>query len=303
MTAESIRQAAEQIEKCFAAKPNLAPWRESISSRAAPCVLQSAVKGLGPDRGCRFGGDSIVPAGTAWPYHDNRPMSFVGQLDFAELAVVHGGLLPDLPTEGILAFFCDLTEIPGGGFKPEHRTLWQITYVPPESPEMPLTAPPFVPTDSYNEPPPPCTIQSRLSLSLPDLSAPELDHLRVRSDASEVLDAYWELYHDYYYGLFRAGDRQDHQVCGHANWVQHDTRMQAQLVTHGISCGGPEAYKTPEAMALRPGAADWQLLWQLGSDDVSGFHFAVDGTVYILIREQDLRARAFDKCWVDIQYT
>jgi uncharacterized protein YwqG len=303
MTPEPIRRAAEQIESCFAATPELAGEQETISSFAEPCIVQKAVAGMGLERACRFGGDPIVPAGTAWPYHDNRPMSFVGQLNFAELAEVHEGVLPDLPTGGILAFFADLTDLPGGGYKPEHRALWHITYAPPDSADIALAAPPFVETDSYEQPPPPCTIESRLSLSLPDLGSEQLQYLFLRSDSSETLDAYRGLYQDYYYQRFREGDEQDHQVCGQPNWVQHDTRATAELVSHGISCGDPAAWKTPEAIALRPGAADWQLLWQLGSDYVSGFYFAVCGSVYILIRKQDLRARAFDKCWVDIQYS
>jgi uncharacterized protein DUF1963 len=37
--------------------------------------------------------------------------------------------------------------------------------------------------------------------------------------------------------------------------------------------------------------------------NVSGFYWSDLGTLYILIRDEDLKARAFEKCWVDVQST
>jgi uncharacterized protein YwqG len=303
MAPDEIRKAAEQIAGCFAGHAELNRWQEAIRALAAPCVIQRAVEEPAPEQGCRFGGDPIVPDGSSWPDSPHRPMTFIGQLNFAELAAVHDGLLPGFPDDGILAFFCDIEEIEAGGYKPAHRRLWQIAYTPPDTPAVRLPAPPFTRTPSYDQAPPCRAIASRLSLSLPDVSANELDYLRAVPEAEEVLDRYYHLYQEYYYDLFRERDRQEHQVGGHPHWVQHDERLTAQLASHGIACGSPEASKTPEALALRPGRADWRLLWQIGSDAVSGFYWCLDGTLYILIRTQDLEARAFDKCWVLVQGT
>jgi uncharacterized protein YwqG len=38
-----------------------------------------------------------------------------------------------------------------------------------------------------------------------------------------------------------------------------------------------------------------------GSDDASGFMWGDMGNLYLLIREQDLRARQFDKAWLGLQ--
>jgi len=303
MTPDPIRKAAEQIAGGFARHPVLGPWQEAIRVLAAPCVLQRAVEGPVRERASRFGGDPIVSAASSWPDSPNGPMTFIGQLDFAELAAVHGGLLPDLPDDGVFAFFCDIEEIAGAGYKPEHRLLWHTVYTPPGTPAVRLPAPPFIPTPCYDRAPPSRAIESRLSLSLPDVSIQQLDFLRALPEASEVLDEYYTLYQDYYYSSFREGDRQEHQVGGQPNWVQHDDRRMAQLASHGIACGTPADFKTPEAQALLPGAADWRLLWQIGSDEVSGFYWSDLGTLYILIRDEDLEARAFEKCWVDVQST
>ena len=46
---------------------------------------------------------------------------------------------------------------------------------------------------------------------------------------------------------------------------------------------------------------EWSLLWQIGSDDASGFTWGDMGNLYLLIRDQDLRARRFDKAWLGLQ--
>jgi uncharacterized protein YwqG len=301
MTPEPIRAASEQIAACFADHPALGPWQDKLRAMAAPCIIQQAVEDPIPDQGCRFGGEPVVPEGFAWPSSPFRPMHFVGQIDFAELAAIHGGLLPDLPRDGVFAFFADIEEIQGASYDPEHRHLWKTVYIPAGTRTIRMAPPPFVPTACYQEPPPACGIKSHLSLSIPDTSADDVDFMRELSDPEEVIHAYYELHRYYYYDLFLARDRQDHQVCGHGNWVQHDDRVTAQLASNGIKAGNPAAFKTPEAQALRPGAADWRLLWQIGSDEISAFYWNVDGALYIVIREQDLKAAAFDKCWVIVQ--
>ena len=91
-----------------------------------------------------------------------------------------------------------------------------------------------------------------------------------------------------------------HQVLGHPWWQQSDARVEAQLVSHGLDCGGGWP-ATPEAEALKPGASAWRLLWQVGSDDELGLYWGDLGNLYLLIRDEDLAARRFERAWLILQ--
>ena len=73
-------------------------------------------------------------------------------------------------------------------------------------------------------------------------------------------------------------------------------------MTGGVYCGDPSGRKTPQAAALLPGAAQWQLLLQVDSDEEgTGFMWGDMGRIYYWIRESDLRERRFDRSWLILQ--
>lgn len=77
--------------------------------------------------GTRIGGPVWLAAGEVWPTDaDGRPMSFLAQVDFAELPP-----LPDYPSSGILQFFIARDDLYGANFeKPEagkFRVIWRET--------------------------------------------------------------------------------------------------------------------------------------------------------------------------------
>jgi uncharacterized protein YwqG len=49
-----------------------------------------------------------------------------------------------------------------------------------------------------------------------------------------------------------------------------------------------------QAAALRPGSADRRLILQIVSDEHAGWMWGDGGTLYVWMREQDVRARRFD---------
>lgn len=52
---------------------------------------------------------------------------------------------------------------------------------------------------------------------------------------------------------------------------------------------------------LKREAASWNLLWQVGFDEWQGFGWGSSGTVYLLIRDEDLRACRFESAWLILQ--
>ncbi len=97
-------------------------------------------------------------------------------------------------------------------------------------------------------------------------------------------------------------DAPAHQLGGHPLAIQNEEMEEdCQLTSNGIYMGNPEAYHTPEAERLKAGAADWQLLMQIDSDDDADMMWGDLGRLYFWIRRQDVEARDFSKVWMILQ--
>ncbi len=99
-----------------------------------------------------------------------------------------------------------------------------------------------------------------------------------------------------------AVDQAAAQVRGHPAWIQDDARMECQFLSQGLS---PEDVpEEPAAMArLKREAAAWSLLWQVPFDEEQGFAWGSSGTVFVLLQDEDLRARRFERAWLVLQCT
>ena len=86
------------------------------------------------------------------------------------------------------------------------------------------------------------------------------------------------------------------RMLGYADTIQDDMRLQAQLLSHGLTDGGD-----PRAKTLLPGAMDWTLLLQVDSDPNAGMRWASEGRLYFWIERTALAAAKFDTVWVVLQ--
>jgi uncharacterized protein YwqG len=272
----------------LALPPELARVQSLIESTAEPClVLRGAAGGGAAGNGCMLGGTPRMAA--PWPRSPERPMAFVGQLDFAELRQAAAGALAWLPPGGRLLFFYDEDE-QRWGFSPDDQQWWRLVFdldAPGSSPEAPEGVVPH--------PGRPTTPVPAISIVAPgDDRAPAL--------RSAEWEAYSE-FHRRYRERIHGDEWLRHQVGGHADWIQGDARLEAVLVAHGIACAGPEAYATAEARRLGPEAGEWRLLWQVSSDEELGFTWGDVGHLYVLIRDADVQRRDFQKARVILQCT
>lgn len=273
--------------------PSLEPWRARLEEVAAPCIHFSLEDAEDPALpGCRYGGHPLVPAGTAWPQSPESPMVFVGQLDFAELASVRGDALSGLPRDGILCLFYDMRE-QRWGFDPKDREYWRLVWTPRREDAVPL-------------PTPKALEDAGLAFDLPVRMVPRLGaSVPGPTDARASLPAaFWEATDSVEPMALRrqlTGADNAHQVGGHPWWIQDDARAEAQLVSHGLYCGDGTGWNALEARRLERGAAEWNLLWQIGSDDTTGFMWGDMGSLYLLIRDADLREQRFERAWLDLQ--
>lgn len=100
-----------------------AAWQKDHSLPAID--LEPAGPAPSTPGGTRIGGPVWLAAGEAWPADaDGQPMSFLAQVDFAELPP-----LPDYPASGVLQFFIARDDLYGANFeKPEvgkFRVIWR----------------------------------------------------------------------------------------------------------------------------------------------------------------------------------
>jgi hypothetical protein len=253
--------------------------RETASRLAAPAVHFVPSAGEAP---CYFGGKPMLPPGTPWPVSKRvGPLAFLASIDLQSVA---GVLVFDwLPQTGRLLFFYDFFA-GAWGFDPRDRDCWSVVYA--EGGDAPRTPPPGKVPIRF-------VVPKRIG-SLPPYERPEVESLALTEPQREwLIDAA---------GIALYGDAPRHQMGGYPQPIQGDgMELECQLASNGIYVGDPSGYKDPRAPALEAGAADWRLLLQIDSDDDLGMHWGDAGTIYFWIREEDARARRFERVWMVLQ--
>jgi uncharacterized protein YwqG len=272
--------------------PQLAPLcRPSIRVRpqaeplAAPLALGAS----------RLGGAPHMPATTAWPTWHGRSLSFVAQLNLAEVAPHDTrGLLP--PT-GWLAFFYDALEQPWG-HDPADRGRAVVHYYPAAAGLAPRPLPPDLTTETY-------TAFSAAALSFaPELTLPNPwdEDLPLPEDAftEEQRAAYGFLL------LTQHGDGTS-RLLGNSDNLQGPMRAQCALASQGTSHSAAqpqfEELSAEQATAFAQQAAgEWELLLQLDShEDEAGMMWGDLGRLYFWINRADLARRNFSQVWQLLQ--
>jgi hypothetical protein len=270
----------------------LEPLRDRIEASLAPAIVLGPAEGDAMPR-TRFGGAPLLAPGIEWPRSDRGPLSFLAQIDFRELRGFGGdGLV--LPKDGVLTFFYDVEEQPWG-YDPSHASGWALSYardsataVDVESPHgaIPFDPEPLVPTTS------------------PTLPWP--GDLALRSFGSSPERAPWAREYKAFVESFSLATAPPlaigpgrQQIGGHAQWLDGDGRVTAELASSGIHAPRGRA-RANERERAEAGALDWVLLWQLEPHD-DRFTWVELGTLFVLVRKTDLAALRFDRAWVVFQ--
>jgi uncharacterized protein YwqG len=254
----------------------------------------------------RMGGCPDLPSGFEWPRYGgskvgwdatarkpvkspprDKPLDFIAQIRLEEVAPL---LVSDnsLPATGMLYFFYDIEHQPWG-FDPTDRGAWRVlllersgvTLVRARNPE---------PESSFSSNA--CSLSFNLEWSLPEESCNEHDE--------DWCDAWEELA-----ARLSAEEPQlsvMHRLLGHPQQIQGDMALECQLVSNGLYWGDSTGYQDPRGGALEPGKGDWRLLLQVDSDeDNPGWMWGDSGRIYFWIRDDDLRQRRFENCWLVLQ--
>ncbi len=216
------------------------------------------------------------------------PLSFLAQVDLAALAN-EPGFDPALPRKGRLYLFYDLLLMPAA-FDPASAPALRVIYDDGGSGALKRTALPDalarvadVETIAFAS----ATLTPRSVVTTPaDLMA-DTPGDRDDEDYGEWLSAVP--------GWPGDGEAGAYQLGGCPREIQSGMARTAQLAANGVYAGSSDASDAIEAQRLLPGAGAWRLLFQLGEDDDGGALPA--GALNILIREEDLITRRFDRAW------
>jgi uncharacterized protein YwqG len=235
----------------------------------------------------RLGGRPNLPKDIPWPvWQEEQPLSFIAQLDLATLPAVRG--VP-LPKSGSLFFFYDADEQPWG-FDPKDKGCAQVIYVPSS-----LAANrPRAPHRDLDEE---VRFKGIALAATPETSLPGLNssiHREYQATEEEFKA---------YFNLVDPLSKHAHRIGGNANEIQGGLGLEAQLVSNGIYCGGPDGYKEGCRRGLDAGAADWLLLLQVDSEERAGMAWGDGGRIYFMIRKDDLRRRRFQDVHLTLQTT
>jgi uncharacterized protein YwqG len=216
-----------------------------------------------------------------------QPLAFLGQVALEEIHAV--APLPGWPNSGTLAFFYDLET---WGYDPLSRGHCRVLYFPPDEDLVPTPPPQALPAEARF---PQRRMVFMREWTLPTyLEQDGVDLSRLRNDD------YGDLCHQL--TLTLDGDETTHRCGGHPQEIQGDMRLECQLVTHGLYCGDSRGYQDPRRSSLEKGAADWQLLLQVDSDEERlGWMWGDTGRVYFWARRQDIQAADFDGAWAVLQ--
>lgn len=232
----------------------------------------------------RFGGDPDLPPELAWfrnPESD-APLSFVAQLNFAELTALDTD--KKLPSTGVLYFFYDLDAFLWG-FDEKDRNGSHVYFY-----DGPL--------EHLETRPCPDGIQRFIPSGLVFSNRIELPEYSSQLIQTSLSDEEYERYLDLVEELELVVDN---KLLGHSNNIQNGMEFQCELVREGIYCGSSAAYQDPRVPELAPGRFDWQLLFQIASNEETEMQWGDEGTLYFWIRTEDLEAHRFEEAWQILQ--
>lgn len=258
--------------------PHCRPSIRVLPQAAAPDEL------LAPGAS-HLGGAPAMPVGASWPTWQGRSLSFIAQLNLADVAPHDArGLLP--PT-GWLTFFYDAQEQPWGN-NPADRGRAVVQYYPATETLATRPLPPDLTAEAYSAFPA-ATLAFAPEMTLPN---PWDEDLPLPEDAftEDQRAAYGFLL------LTQHGDGTS-RLLGNSDNLQGPMRAQCALATQSASSLANQSFDSEQATTLAQQAAgEWELLLQLDShEEEAGMMWGDMGRLYFWVKRADLTRRDFSE--------
>lgn len=265
------------------------PYKSALVKEVKPSIRLKTTGKACPEIGkTKLGGCPDLPANINWPKskYDDLPMSFLGQLNLAEISAYDE--LEQLPKEGILYFFFDV------GSADEGTVIYST-----ESDLARKSFPPdfFPPKKSFfqriltgkNR-------ERKLKESAVEIGkeyhVPSCDSLymdRIQKITSTEIDPFNATAEDEIHDIYDEGEHEttsNHHVLGHYMGIQNE------YIESSFLEGGFEDYENVKLSELDE-ALKWKLLFQVDSDDHLAMSWGDWGRVFFFIYENDLQNQDF----------
>ncbi len=256
-----------------------APQRlqEQLISLLRPAIALTATRTDDahiPVGASKFGGAPDVPADFVWPMWNDKPLGFLAQINLEEVAAFDVDRL--LPKSGLLSFFYDVDE-------PEFTDVstpgsWRVSFFD--------------------------NVEKRTSIERETGFHSALIHFSGGWSSPQTVDVPPENDHWQWQSACESspcsstGERpyQGHQMLGYGSPVTSDASWFASWRSRG---DGEWRTVTPTTAEVH----EWILLFQLDSDEEIGTMWGDVGTLFFLIKKEDLAMRAFERVWMELQFT
>ena len=265
---------------------DLSDWFEAARPLLRSAIrldLQSADDATLPVGCSKLGGLPDLPGDMAWPQDGGHAMMPIAQINFAELQA--SAPTDALPAAGMLWLFYE-ADRSVWGYDPADAGGFAVRYaeVAPAALQR-RPRPDNLPGDFSA-----ATLRFSATVNVPDYPSNLVDYEMDDAENDRLWD--WR----------EAADGPINKLLGHSDNIQNPQELQCQLVSHGLYCGDASGYEDPRRAELEPGAADWRLLLQIDSnEDECNMMWGDSGRLYVWIRQADLQARRFERCWLILQ--
>ncbi len=262
----------------------------------------------------RLGGRPNLPAGFDWPEANGTPLAFLAQFDLASMPVIE---CMDLPQTGTLYFFWGGLNM-GAGYAPGDRGAWRVACSEAGLAGLQLREFPDGLDDELRFGPVRLVVE-RTEATFPggeDMAVHALSLTAAERRGYERFKAVWDSslpapshripgYPSWCNTVSMQASFDErrpcglHRIGGFPDYIQHDPKLDAHLVSQGLYCGDSSGYDQGRERGLFPGAVNWELLLQLDSEQAAEVSLGGDvGRVHFLIHKDDLRDRRFENTWL-----
>ncbi|MBE9062101.1 DUF1963 domain-containing protein [cf. Phormidesmis sp. LEGE 11477] len=213
------------------------------------------------------------------------PLTYLGQIYLQELPCLRAEC--GLPGNGVLLFFYDLVNDPGG-YKASSKGAWRCIYLDNRIEQLQ----PANKDDYGGELFPHCGLcfTEEWMLGIPEFKFEETNQYQIDwGELTTVLEKQFGV------KVATVACGVEHRLFGYDGPMQESMERMCQLRFHGI-----EGY-SKQSEPIESGVKDWQLLLQLDSDVSVDWQFGDSGRLYFWIRQQDLQKHDFSKIWFEMQ--
>ncbi len=245
----------------------------------------------------RFGGEPDLPAALEWPNFEDQPLTFLLQIDLAQLAAL--GVAGALPDAGVLLFFVKTDDTPSG-LQVSDRGSGAVIVVEEPTASIAQGAASVDPdiADAVS-----AAVELSLSgeMTLPRLWTQPVEALELEPEE----EAGW---HDLREQLaaFQGVELEDispnlnslHRFLGHPDETRGDMPLVCELTAAGIDADDqPRAH--PRIEEFQGPSQRWRLLLQLTIDDDLGWSWGSDrDRLYFWIDADDWQAGDLSRVWI-----